>query len=186
MDGNNAQVMDESSDESINQNKQLNNSIWHPDIFGPSFHNSTTDNDHLREYVIPKVEIDYESDIDESEDCSTSVQPQPDSTNNQKHCIIEGESNESTVMSWIPNVSLRGFHDSQQATSSSHDVLENIQPVEVLNKHNGSSFQSIECESVVFGKLITNEMMGIKDPKILTKFKEKILQVILKLNTGNL
>lgn len=184
MEDNNIKVMDESSDESMNQNKSMvNNSAWHDNMFEKGFLNTTVENENFKnidEYIIPKIEIDSDSDIEESEDCSNSINPQPDSTNNQKHNFNEGESNESTVMSWIPNVSLKAFHVDQQATSSSQDVHNNVSPPGKKQANDN------ENQSLVFGRLITNEMIAIQDPHTLAKFKEKILKVIVNLNTGNL
>ncbi|KAL5281744.1 hypothetical protein ACFFRR_005219 [Megaselia abdita] len=197
LDDSNTKNIDDSSDESIAQNKYLNDSAWHDHMFEKGMLDSTANNEDLKrlqENAVTKIEKYSDSDIDESEDYTNSIDPQPDSTNNQKqNSFIEADTNDSSIMSWIPKtlpkVSLKPFHEVQPPSSSSQDeyVLETNQHRAVPDKQtNDINFQPIAIEHLIFGKLITNEMIAINDPTTLAKFKEQILKVIVNLNSGHL
>lgn len=177
-------------------NQSLNSSAWHERFFEKGFMDTTIENQNiqqLHEYDNVTIEIDSDSDMDDNEEYPVPVDPQPDSTNvqsNKNMSLNNFDTDDSSVISWVPSISLKMLSKdniSQPATSSQMKP-DTTQPSAIKNKKksNESNFQPIENEPLVFGKLITNEMNAITDPKILAKFKEQILKVIVDLNSGNL
>lgn len=161
--------------------KKMNNSAWHDHMFEKGFLNTSIENHNfqkLQEYILPKIDIESES-----EDCSNSVDPQPDSTNNQKNISFGVDLNECTNVRCTPKISLKGFHERQISSSNIQDETEDSH--QITENINESNLSLYEKQSLLFGKLIANEMVGINDQKTLAKFKEKILQVIVNYNKGN-
>lgn len=56
-----------------------------------------------------------------------------------------------------------------------------------LNASISNSFEAIKIKQAVsLGEMVVSEMTGIDDPKVFAKFKLDVLQVICKLNSGQL